>query len=142
MEGVKADLLTATADLLPPRAVEGDIAVGANVNFIHEGGWDEPGLVNSTRAMLGGGGLLRYPAGNAANYWDWRTGWCLEGYRGTEYPCKGLTPRPYTLEHLAMGLAATGAQSVLTLNVLTANVSEALEMLAAAVRLGGAHLGV
>jgi selenophosphate synthetase-related protein len=41
-----------------------------------------------------------------------------------------------------MGIAATGAQSVLTLNVLTANVSEALEMLAAAVRLGGAHLGV
>lgn len=119
------------------RALDGGRALGANVNFIRQGSWDQPDLVNATRRLLGsGGGLIRFPAGNAANYWDWRTGWCLAEFAGADYPCKGLPPRPYTLEDLARGVALTGAAPVMTLNVLTSNISEQLDMLARARALG------
>ena len=58
--------------------------VGYNVSIWRDGpGWDEPGFASSVAALSPG--TLRYPAGTASNYWDWRTGTVIESIRSGSF---------------------------------------------------------
>ena len=59
-----------------PVAIEPAL-VGYNVSIWRDGpGWDDPAFRASVRRLAPG--TLRYPAGTASNYWDWRTGTVIE----------------------------------------------------------------
>jgi hypothetical protein len=68
--------------LLPTRARQlrrasgGQEFLGFNLNGLR-GRVDSPGITSTAAGLLGGGGFLRYPGGSPANYWDWRSGWCV-----------------------------------------------------------------
>lgn len=125
-----------TTAIATPRSIGGGRSLGANTNLVRLGSWADSNYVDTTRSLLHGSGTLRYPGGGPANYWDWRTGWCLAEYSGHNYSCKGVSVRPYRLEDALQGATATGAQWLLTANVLTSNVPEQVAMLEAAQALG------
>ena len=119
------------------RAIEGDFALGANVNFVREGSWANEQLSNATRSLFSGAGVIRYPGGTNANVWDWRRGWCLQQYSGPSNACHGLPIVNYTLEDLKAGLDKLGrTRATFVLNVMTSTLDEQLAMLAHARALG------
>jgi len=63
-------------DSAGPRPLNGRHFVGYNVVNLQSGNFStDPAYVASTVALTPG--TLRYPGGNLADWWDWRTGWCL-----------------------------------------------------------------
>ena len=90
----------------------------------------------STRLLPG---FLRYPGGTVGNYWDWKTGWFLTDVNWTASNVAwyaNIEKRPYTLSDFVIGVRATGATPVLSLNMLTSNLSYQLAGLHAAAALG------
>ena len=62
-----------------------------------------------------GPGVLRYPGGTNANYWDWQTGWFQPG----SWPSETPTPVDDKIGVFKVGLSAAGSAPMFVLNVLT-----------------------
>jgi hypothetical protein len=78
---------------------------------------------------------LRFPGGDFANWYDWKTGW----YKDTVLlPVKYLSlPKvPNKLEDFKTLLDLTGADAILDLNMLTASLQDQIAMLKHAVDIG------
>ena len=75
--------------------------------------WDDGGL----DAVLSkfGPGMLRYPGGTNANYWDWRKGWFQPG----RWPAEKPKPVDDKIGVFKTGLTAAGSAPLFVLNVLT-----------------------
>jgi hypothetical protein len=75
--------------------------------------WDDTAL----DAVLGkfGPGVLRYPGGTNANYWDWQKGWFQPG----NWPAEKPNPVDDKIGVFKAGLAAAGSAPMFVLNVLT-----------------------
>lgn len=121
------------------RPLDGDHFIGYNVVNLQSGNFTDPGYTNGT--ALAGAGLLRYPGGNLADFWDWRTGWCVAaatavGCDKCTNPCKGKRRRLYSLAEFGGALRATGARAVLMVNMLTSTLDEQLAYLAHAAQIG------
>jgi hypothetical protein len=117
----------------------GQYFLGFNLNGVR-GRVDSVGIASTTAQLLGGGGFLRYPGGSTANYWDWRSGWCVPNSSSIlQYPswC-GQLGRNYSLEEFGRLLAGAGpaATAVWDLNLMTSSIAEQLSMLEAANALG------
>jgi hypothetical protein len=85
-------------------------------------------------------GNLRYPGGTVGNYWDWKTGWFRNDINWSLSAMgyyKDIPRRPYTLADFASGLRKTGATAaVLSVNILTSNISYEVAGLHAAAAMG------
>ena len=87
-------------------------------------------------------GILRYPGGNLADFWNWRTGWCVNttsanGCPKCKNPCVNKSEkRIYRLEEFQIAIQATDATSVLMMNMLTSNIQDQLEFLSHAQSIG------
>jgi hypothetical protein len=64
-------------------------------------------------------GVLRYPGGTPANYWDWQNGWFQPG--NAHWPAETYRQIDDRLEATTPALQATGATPMFDLNVLTYN---------------------
>ena len=102
------------------------------------GSWTDSAYTASVSTRLLPG-FLRYPGGTVGNYWDWKTGWFLTDVNWTASNVAwyaNIEKRPSTLSDFAIGVRATGATPVLSLNMLTSNLSYQLAGLHAAAALG------
>jgi hypothetical protein len=100
--------------------------------------WTDPAWLNAIRKV--GIQAVRYPGGDAGNYWDWQT--------GTDYPRGNAVATDDSLSDLARLHQATGAVPIYNLNVMSldneyvdsSSLSSAIEnqmqMLSAASSLG------
>jgi hypothetical protein len=126
----------------------GGLFFGLNTNQLHNwsGTWTDEAYTSSVAKQLQPG-FLRYPGGTNSLYWDWSSGWFADDVDWTKsnIPWLGKLPRrPYTLEHFARGINATGATPVFVLNMLTRQLDHALAGLrnasAAGLRVNGAYV--
>jgi alpha-L-arabinofuranosidase len=87
-------------------------------------------------------GTLRYPGGNLADWWDWKTGWCIDnttapGCPKCNNPCrKKSKKRTYFLHEFKVALTASNANAVLMVNMLTLTLQDQLKYLAHAESIG------
>jgi hypothetical protein len=89
---------------------------GLNGNNIQSGTrWDNTDLGTALASLRPG--VLRYPGGTIANYWDWRSG----GFQpnGPWPGDTGAPPIDNSLVPFAVGLQSSRAQALFVLNVLT-----------------------
>eukprot|EP00936_MAST-01D_sp_MAST-1D-sp1_P002946 g2946.t1 len=126
---------THSSDSNGTRLLDGAHFLGFNVVNLQSGNFSSDAeYVRSTAGALQAG-ILRYPGGNLADFWDWRRGWCVENATAASCPecrnpCSGKSvPRRYSLEEFAIALNASSARPVFMLNMLTANLTEGLAML-------------
>jgi len=75
--------------------------------------WDDSKLDAVLRKF--GPGVLRYPGGTNANYWDWQQGWFQPG----RWPAETPTPVDDKLGVFKVALGAAGSVPMFVLNVLT-----------------------
>lgn len=101
-----------------------------------KGPWAQKGFNEAVRALRPS--TLRFPAGTAANYWDWKQG-CEKSHSellafsaGSECKGKGLSK----LEDFAATATAAGAEVVFVLNMLTDTLDSQIEFLTHAQSLG------
>ena len=64
----------------PRRAINGNAFLGYNVVNLRSGNFSDAPYLEATAAL--NPGILRYPGGNIADWWDWRTG-CPSNFCGT-----------------------------------------------------------
>lgn len=76
--------------------------------------WNHPALDNALAGYAPG--MLRYPGGTSANYWDWRAGWFQPG---GSWPSEPSTPVNDKLGVFATAVGAAHTAPVFNLNVLT-----------------------
>ena len=113
-----------------PRAITRDvlgITAGPTIRGVER---DDPDYNAALRELAPG--LLRFPGGTVANYWDWETGDFVCG-RGGQYVLHGnglrdcllpsdyqnVSPPHHKLEHFKTELERTGARAVFVLNMIT-----------------------
>jgi hypothetical protein len=129
------------------RALAGASFLGFNVVNLQSGNFTTDEAYAAATAGALQAGVLRYPGGNIADFWDWRVGWCVaapnaSGCPSCRNPCPSkLRRRTYLLEEFAVALRAAAALPVFTLNMLTANLTESLAMLAHAESIGALPRG-
>jgi hypothetical protein len=129
------------------RALAGASFLGFNVVNLQSGNFTTDEAYAAATAGALQAGVLRYPGGNIADFWDWRVGWCVaapnaSGCPSCRNPCPSkLRRRTYLLEEFAVALRAAAALPVYTLNMLTANLTESLAMLAHAESIGALPRG-
>ena len=117
-------------------------ALGYNVVNLQSGNFSLDAAYADTTAKVLHAGVLRYPGGNLADFWDWKAGWCVAttqapGCPQCRNPCqKKRVARPYTLTEFALAVRRTSSRSVLMLNMLTDTLASQLEYLGEAQRLG------
>jgi len=112
----------------PQRAVDGAHFLGYNVVNLQSGNFSSDAAYSTATAAALHAGTLRYPGGNLGDWWDWRTGWCLDNVSvpalpAVHNPCyggrSGAKPkrrRVYLLEEFKIALDATGALPVMMVN--------------------------
>jgi alpha-L-arabinofuranosidase len=122
------------------RSINGAHFLGFNVVNLQSGNFSDPPYVAAAAALHAG--LLRYPGGNLADFWDWRAGWCVanisaEGCPACLNPCANKAPpRRYFLEEFRTAVEASGARPVLMLNMLTGHLDDQLDFLQHAESIG------
>ena len=145
-------LLVALAQPLSGASLTRNITrfVGYNVVNLQSGNFTDPRYTEGSAAL--NAGVLRYPGGNLADWWDWRTGWCVKETECAGCPaslpsvpkkpggCKNK-PRQYFLDEFVLALRATNARPVMMMNMLTANLTDQLEYLRAARSAGALPAG-
>lgn len=105
---------------------------GYNTQLLRGPSWSDADFLNSVKSLQPQN--LRYPGGTNANYWNWRTGWLIQG-KQVRQEWKSLQPVTYGLSDLKTAVDATGASPVFVLNMLTSGIEEQLQMLKEAQRL-------
>ena len=134
-------LLLSALGAQPSRPLDGAAFVGFNVVNLQSGNFSTDGAYVRATANALHAGVLRYPGGNLADWWDWRTGWCVENVSiptlpMVRNPCYGgrsgskpKRQRVYRLEEFKIALERTGATAVIMLNMLTSTLDEQLSFL-------------
>ena len=124
------------------RNLPGNHFIGYNVVNLQSGNFTtDTEYVTATSHLLHAG-LLRYPGGNLADWWNWETGWCVKtttasGCPRCKNPCaRKSTVRTYTLEEFQIVVKASSALPVLMINMLTLTLDSQLKYLAHAQALG------
>ncbi|MBL0339646.1 MAG: hypothetical protein IPP71_01275 [Bacteroidetes bacterium] len=107
---------------------------GFNAQMMRGPSWQAPGFVERVKELQPG--LIRYPGGTVASYWDWKTGWLMEGIELKSEWKSIQTPNPIKLEDLKFACDKSGAQPLYVLNLMNSTVRYQLEMLNAAKKLG------
>jgi hypothetical protein len=121
--------------------LHGDRFFGLNVVQVQpwSGSWRDKQYSSNASLHLRPGNL-RYPGGTVGNYWDWKTGWFRNDINWSLSAVgyyKDIPRRPYTLADFASGLRKTGATAaVLSVNILTSNISYEVAGLHAAAAMG------
>jgi hypothetical protein len=76
-----------------------------------------------------GPGILRFPGGTLANYWDWRTGWFKnDKYTPSKYAA--MSPKTIRAEEVQRMLGGRAIKVIWNLNVLTSKLEEQMAFLA------------
>ncbi len=122
----KASESTVTFDIPNP-------FTGYNAQMLRGPSWRDPGF--STRVKDLHPGVIRYPGGTVASYWDWKTGW-LKKDVPLKPAWKNIPENPVKLEDLKFGCEQTGAEPLFVLNMMTSNLTYQLEMLKHAESIG------
>lgn len=105
--------------VLPDRFLGYDYKV-YRTNYVHDAVWMQ--AVQELQP-----GLLRYPGGNHANFWDWREGKPNDVLIG-QRP-RGTTFERHTLDDHQALLRASGTEPVWSANILTSTLDEQLAWL-------------
>jgi len=106
---------------------------GFNTQMMRGPGWKDPGFIDEVKLLQPG--VIRYPGGTVASYWDWKTGWLMKGIQ-LRRDWANIPENPITLDDLKFACDATGAWPVFVLNMMNSTVEYQLEMLRAAVKIG------
>jgi alpha-L-arabinofuranosidase len=114
------------------RSIDGQHFLGFNVVNLQSGNFTtDRAYLEGTAALHAG--ILRYPGGNIADYWDWQLGWCVPNTTScsTERnPCKNKKRvRRYLLEEFKRAVDTTQSLPTYTLNMLTGSLDHQLAML-------------
>ena len=124
------------------RDLVGKHFIGYNVVNLQSGNFtSDPAYAAATHSLLRAG-ILRYPGGNLADFWDWETGWCVtaagaQGCPKCTNPClKKTEKRIYRLEEFQVAIQKAQAKVVLMINMLTMDLSNQLRYLQHAQTIG------
>ncbi|HMT27724.1 MAG TPA: hypothetical protein PKD91_00450 [Bacteroidia bacterium] len=130
----------ATGSLQTAAEVEGKSYIvssdfnGFNAQMLRGPSWKTPGFVERVKELYPG--IIRYPGGTVASYWDWKSGWLMEGIE-LRSEWKSITQKnPITIEDLKYACDQTGASPVFVVNMMTSTLSYQLEMLRYAQKTG------
>jgi len=107
---------------------------GFNAQMMRGPAWQAPGFVEKVKDLYPG--VIRYPGGTVASYWDWKTGMLMENIELRD-GWKNIEPKnPIKLEDLKFACDKTGAKPVFVLNMMNSTIAYQLEMLREAKKLG------
>ena len=106
---------------------------GFNAQMMRGPSWETPGFAERVAELHPG--LIRYPGGTVASYWDWKTGWLMEGI-DLRPEWKNIPKSPITLDDIKFACDKVGAQPLYVLNMMTSTVAYQLEMLNYAKKIG------
>ena len=125
--------IAAVSTLSAGRTLDGSHFLGYNVVNLAS---SRPRLRGARRAV--GGTVLRYPGGNLADWWDWRTGWCVSATVAAGCPerlARARASPSSLLPHEALRPPPRDC-AVLMVNMLTSDLDEQLAYLAHAQDIG------
>ncbi len=121
------------------RPLDGSHFLGYNVVNLQSGNFSQDAHYLAATDTFLHAGVLRYPGGNLANWWDWRSGWCVPndtphtGCPLCRHPCANKRRRRvYRLAEFMLAVNRSGATPLLTLNMMTRDLDDSLAFLAAA----------
>ena len=135
---------------VPQRTLEGANFLGYNVVNLQSGNFSGDAAYVASTAGLLHAGVLRYPGGNLADWWDWKTGWCVAQPKvgccpQLKNPCTKMVERGiirvYRHEEFMLALDASGANAVLMMNMLTLTLADQMAYLEHAKSIGALRHG-
>jgi hypothetical protein len=106
---------------------------GFNAQLMRGPSWHEEGFVAKVKGLYPG--VLRYPGGTVASYWDWKTGWLMEGIQ-LKKEWNNIPRNPIKLEDFKYACEQTGADPLFVLNMVHSTLSYQLDMLISARNMG------
>ncbi len=106
---------------------------GFNAQMMRGPKWQTPGFADKVKGLHPK--LIRYPGGTVASYWDWKTGWLMDGIE-MKPEWKNIPKSPILLEDIKFACDQTGAQPLYVLNMMNSNVNYQIEMLSQAEKIG------
>ncbi len=106
---------------------------GFNGNNVRGPSWSTPELMTGIKSLPFN--VIRYPGGNVANWWDWRSGWFIED-ANLPGQYQKIPKAPITLRDLKQFVDQTNSEVVFVLNLVSDNLKSQQQMLQEAARLG------
>jgi hypothetical protein len=106
---------------------------GFNTQMMRGPSWRDTGFIEKVKQLHPK--TIRYPGGTVASYWDWKTGWLMEGIE-LKMDWERIRKNPNTLDDLKFACDATGAQPILVLNMMNSDIAYQMEMLRYARKIG------
>lgn len=107
---------------------------GYNAQMMRGPAWQAPGFIEKVKDLHPG--VIRYPGGTVASYWDWKTGLLMENIELRD-GWKNIEPKnPIKLEDLKFACDKTGAKPVFVLNMMNSTIGNQMEMLREAKKIG------
>ena len=99
---------------------------GFNGNNVRGPNWSTPELMTGIKSLPFN--VIRYPGGNVANWWDWRSGWFIEDAKlPVQY--QKIPKAPITLRDLKQLIDQTNSEVVFVLNLVSDNLKSQQQML-------------
>jgi len=126
----------ATSVAIPDAAVTfsiNDHFNGFNTQMMRGPSWHDAGFIEKVKQLHPK--TIRYPGGTVASYWDWKTGWLMEG-KELKMDWERIKKNPNTLDDLKFACDATGALPILVLNMMNSDLAYQMEMLRYARKIG------
>jgi len=117
----------------PNEKVISNVFWGVNAQMMRGPHWKEPGFIEQVKAL--NPQIIRYPGGTVASYWDWKTGWLMEGIP-IKQNWRSIKKNPITLEDLKWACDQTGATPIYVLNMMNSELEYQMEFLREAHKLG------
>ena len=112
--GTVAAIQPMTPSLTGPVRIVTPTLLGLNAENTTGPRWDNSNLDAVLKNFAPG--VLRYPGGTSANYWDWRQGWFQPGKK---WPAEPPAPVDDKIPVFGVALNAAGSAPMFVLNVLT-----------------------
>ena len=106
---------------------------GFNSQMMRGPSWRDEGFVQQVRKLSPE--IIRYPGGTNSSYWDWKTGWLMDGIE-LKKDYKSIRKNPITLSDLKFACDSTGAVPLFVLNMVNSNLEYQLQMLRSAKSIG------
>lgn len=106
---------------------------GYNAQMMRGPAWRDEGFISQVKRLHPR--LIRYPGGTNSSYWDWKTGWLMDGIE-LKKDYKSIRKNPNTLNDLKFACDSTGAVPVFVLNMMTSNLDYQMQMLRSAKSIG------
>jgi hypothetical protein len=106
---------------------------GFNTQMMRGPSWQDAGFISKVKQLHPK--TIRYPGGTVASYWDWKTGWLMEGIE-LKMDWERIRKNHNTLDDLKFACESTGAQPILVLNMMHSDLAYQMEMLHYARKIG------